>query len=436
MAVKKAKPVVEDSDKRKKKQNYPVQRNVLPPEDFSKFDLLPETTGFAKLAGVSKALLYCSLPVEGKPGYMIYSSSDFSISYRTDKFLFEGRLPQFLFYLVQLFHRKVHPNMSQNDLLQASVIDVDLKDFMHIFDVNDWNARKLLVRLYNSLMDVVVAFSSVIYSKDGEFYNKDELTKAFHVLSGYSSAEKSQGRSLTEIVTSPGKIINSRITFVLDHQFAEFLTHSYVLWFPQSLYMVSPARYPNVFPVAMTILIHFRMRYATVSSNCIGVDVLLDNCMGLPHSEADLGGIKSVYRVAALPLVKALDALVKFNTLLEWKFIDADHKVVDVKNIRYLRFGTFRKWSVVYILKNYPAKSAFANMYELLKALGSPSANDFMPALPMRPIDYIPDFDPLSDAQAAVPIDANANRDDDDFFISDSLPEGNLPDFETQMSLF
>ena len=119
MAVKKAKPVVEDSDKRKKKQNYPVQRNVLPPEDFSKFDLLPETTGFAKLAGVSKALLYCSLPVEGKPGYMIYSSSDFSISYRTDKFLFEGRLPQFLFYLVQLFHRKVHPNMSQNDLLQA-----------------------------------------------------------------------------------------------------------------------------------------------------------------------------------------------------------------------------------------------------------------------------------------------------------------------------
>ena len=71
-----------------------------------------------------------------------------------------------------------------------------------------------------------------------------------------------------------------------------------------------------------------------------------------------------------------------------------------------------------------------------MKALGSPSANDFMPALPMRPIDYIPDFDPLSDAQAAVPIDANANRDDDDFFISDSLPEGNLPDFETQMSLF
>ena len=44
MAVKKAKPVVEDSDKRKKKQNYPVQRNVLPPEDFSKFDLLPEKT--------------------------------------------------------------------------------------------------------------------------------------------------------------------------------------------------------------------------------------------------------------------------------------------------------------------------------------------------------------------------------------------------------
>ena len=156
MAVKKAKPVVEDSDKRKKKQNYPVQRNVLPPEDFSKFDLLPETTGFAKLAGVSKALLYCSLPVEGKPGYMIYSSSDFSISYRTDKFLFEGRLPQFLFYLVQLFHRKVHPNMSQNDLLQASVIDVDLKDFMHIFDVNDWNARKLLVRLYNSLMEGIL----------------------------------------------------------------------------------------------------------------------------------------------------------------------------------------------------------------------------------------------------------------------------------------
>ena len=86
MAVKKAKPVVEDSDKRKKKQNYPVQRNVLPPEDFSKFDLLPETTGFAKLAGVSKALLYCSLPVEGKPGYMIYSSSDFSMIFRM-KFL-------------------------------------------------------------------------------------------------------------------------------------------------------------------------------------------------------------------------------------------------------------------------------------------------------------------------------------------------------------
>lgn len=446
MAVKKAKPVVEDSDKHKKKRSYPVQRNVLPPEDFSKFDLLPENTGFAKLAGMTNAITYLASP-DLMPGRMVYGASGFCISYRTDRFIFEGRLPQFLFYLVQLFHHKVRSNMTDEDIQRACVIDIDLKNFMHVFDVNDSNARKLLLRLYRSLMDVVVSFSAVTYFQEDLKPFQQDAALAFHILSGHAVSETSAMSALKDSIH--GKIVNSRITFILDAQFGKFLSKSYVLWFPQSLYMVSPARYPNVLPVAMTIFIHFRMRYATLLSNCVGVDVLLDNCMGLPHSEADFTVNRSVYRRAVLPLIKALDALVKFNVLSEWEFIDSDRRVVDVKNLKYLHFHVFRTWSVIYILKNYPAKSSFNNLYDLLQALGSPSVSDFAIAhserdsslqlpVPLSSIcdGYVPDYDPLSDAQSIDSIDLNANRDDDDFFISDSLPEGNLPDMDFQMTLF
>ena len=416
-----------------KKLPYSLSRKALSVQQAQNFDIVRESKGINKLVGLTDAINYLAQPVAGNPGFVVYHDSDFSLAFPANKIFFDGRLQQVLFYIIQLFNRKIDVNAPDVDYNEASVIEIDVRDFARVFHLSDWGARQVLVRAVNSLFSLYVRFNDVDYSQQGKDYFVNETTRIFRILDELDYTKTSKAPSLEDLLGHNCKIVNCKLTVMLYSNFAKYLPKAYAMWFPQALYAISPARYPNAFAFAVRILAHFRMRYDTKTSNRIGVSVLINGTMGIPKPD-QLPKHRSVYRFVVLPVKRALDGLVKYGVLLDWAFIDSSNKLVDVQNMRYVKYKDFfNTLDVIFILKDYPVDSGFRSIDEILRYYNSSSVT-----VPL--LNPVAEHDAqVADAQGVFDdtgFHSNGSHDDDDFFLSDGLPVHGPENDTFQMPLF
>ena len=127
------------------------------------------------------------------------------------------------------------------------------------------------------------------------------------------------------ICTTIGIIKNSQIVVNFTPEIAEYLTNSYIMWYPANL-LKTDDRNPCTYHIGRKLLLHHsnpnNQRRGT--ANIISIKALLDCTKDIP-SEAEVSG-RHFYQCRIEPLLKALDALVEKEVLKKWELCNAKMK--------------------------------------------------------------------------------------------------------------
>ena len=127
------------------------------------------------------------------------------------------------------------------------------------------------------------------------------------------------------ICTTIGIIKNSQIVVNFTPEIAEYLTNSYIMWYPANL-LKTDDRNPCTYHIGRKLLIHHNNlnNQKGGTASIISVKALLDSTRDIP-SEAEVSG-RHFYQCRIKPLLKALDALVEKEVLKKWELCNAKMK--------------------------------------------------------------------------------------------------------------
>lgn len=119
-------------------------------------------------------------------------------------------------------------------------------------------------------------------------------------------------------------IANNKIIVNFTPDMASYLTHAYIMWYPDNL-LKTDDRNKSTYHIGRKLLMHHSNinNQNRGTANIISIKALLD-CTGDIPSEEEVGNSgRQYYQRRILPLIKSLDALVEGQVLINWEICNS-----------------------------------------------------------------------------------------------------------------
>ena len=147
-------------------------------------------------------------------------------------------------------------------------------------------------------------------------------------------ADKTGSKSFLKmrICTTIGMIKNSQIVVAFTPEIAEYLTNSYIMWYPANL-LKTDDRNPCTYHIGRKLLIHYNNlnNQKGGTANIISVRALLDGTRDIPSEEEVRTSGRQYYQRRIAPLIKSLNALVGGQVLIKWELCNGKMKPLSKK---------------------------------------------------------------------------------------------------------
>jgi hypothetical protein len=129
------------------------------------------------------------------------------------------------------------------------------------------------------------------------------------------------------ICTTIGIIKNSQIVVNFTPEIAEYLTNSYIMWYPANL-LKTDDRNPCTYHIGRKLLIHYNNlnNQKGGTASIISVKALLDGTRDIPSEEEVRDSGRQYYQRRIAPLIKSLNALVDDQVLIKWELCNGKMK--------------------------------------------------------------------------------------------------------------
>ena len=134
------------------------------------------------------------------------------------------------------------------------------------------------------------------------------------------------------ICTTIGIIKNSQIVVNFTPEIAEYLTNSYIMWYPANL-LKTDDRNPCTYHIGRKLLIHHNNlnNQKGGTASIISVKALLDSTRDIPGEEEVRTSGRQYYQRRIAPLIKSLNALVDGQVLIKWELCNGKMKPLSKK---------------------------------------------------------------------------------------------------------
>lgn len=119
-------------------------------------------------------------------------------------------------------------------------------------------------------------------------------------------------------------IANNKILVNFTPDMASYLTHAYIMWYPDNL-LKTDDRNKSTFHIGRKLLVHHSNinNQGKGTANIISIKALLDCTRDIPSEEEVRDSGRQYYQRRIVPLVKALNALIDSQVLIKWELCNS-----------------------------------------------------------------------------------------------------------------
>ena len=257
----------------------------------------------------------------------------------------DGSTFQMLDYLIKKITESTYRTATKEEILANREIEIDLKEVSKLFGKTMNGTKKMVLRTVESLANIKIDRLDIPLKRNVVVKNNSDIIKwSFPIVSAI-------GKYLNN-----KSIKNSRMRVELHVKLVEMLPkEAYLMYYPDALFRINTARYPNAFLFGRRLCLHYRQNQKKNNSNSINVETLLNLALEIPKYD-DIKKTGSIRQRIIAPFIRDMDVLVKMNVLSEWHLEDLFSKeLIDCpKTVTWKQFINSK---LVFELKEYPHKN-------------------------------------------------------------------------------
>lgn len=248
--------------------------------------------------------------------------------------MLSARVHQFLMFIIREYTHRVRQASSILYIKENLVYTFSFTDIAESFGVTTEGAKPLAVSAATVLQHLTI---TAFWRK-----GRSNCYENCNVLQSYKVE--------IDNVTRRGTI-----SVMLGESFAVYLSYMPVLWYPSTLFRVSPKKYPSAYVFGYKLVLNVKLNCGDGNQNRISVNSLLQATAEIPKKIFLDSRYKQVKKRIITPFIRDMDALIKYGTLNNWHF-EINGQPISVNERDTINHDLFLKAIVVYTLSDNPEK--------------------------------------------------------------------------------